>query len=103
MAAYAIENLCTDAVDQLESHTAVPWHLAADRSIRIRQVPSPFSTISMRRFRARPCCVSFDATGCSSPNPLAFSELGFTPCDWKYDTASEARLSESSVLSLMPT
>jgi hypothetical protein len=47
----------------------------------LRQAPGPSSTISMRRFFVRPSGVSFDATGCVSPNPLAEMMFGLTPCD----------------------
>jgi hypothetical protein len=43
--------------------------------------PGPCTVISMRRFCARPCGVSFGATGCVSPNPLAEMMFGLTPCD----------------------
>jgi hypothetical protein len=56
----------------------------------------------MRRFLARPSGVSLDATGLVSPNPFAFSRLGFTPCDWKKATTYEARFSDRSVLLLIP-
>jgi hypothetical protein len=45
----------------------------------------------MRQFFARPSGVSFEATGCVSPNPLANRVLGLTPCERKYATTSSAR------------
>jgi hypothetical protein len=43
--------------------------------------PGPCTVISMRRFFARFAGVSFAATGCVSPNPLAEMMFGLTPCD----------------------
>src|ERR1700751_5966163 len=45
------------------------------------QAPGPSRTISIRRFCARPCGVSFGAIGCVSPKPLADKMFGLTPCD----------------------
>src|ERR1700730_11337505 len=42
--------------------------------------PGPCTVISMRRFLARFAGVSFGATGCVYPNPLAEMMFGLTPC-----------------------
>jgi hypothetical protein len=44
------------------------------------QAPGPSITISMRRFFDRPSGVSFEETGCVSPNPLADRTFGLIPC-----------------------
>jgi len=43
------------------------------------QAPGPCTVISIRRFCARPCGVSFGAIGRVSPTPLAEMILGLTP------------------------
>ena len=52
--------------------------------------------ISTRRFLARPCAASLDATGRESPKPCADRMFGFTPCATRYRTTSAARAVESS-------
>jgi hypothetical protein len=42
-------------------------------------VPVPARVSSTRRFCARPCGVSFGATGSASPRPRAETRFGFTP------------------------
>jgi hypothetical protein len=53
-------------------------------------------TISTRRFLARPCAVSFDATGWESPKPCADRRFGFISCATRYRTTPVARVVESS-------
>jgi hypothetical protein len=43
--------------------------------------PGPCTVISIRRFFAMFAGVSFGATGCVSPNPLAEMMFGLTPCE----------------------
>src|SRR5580704_19316210 len=68
-----------------------------------RQAPVPSSTLSIRRFCALPCAVSFGATGCVAPNPLADKILGLTPFDVRNATTVAARRDDKSRLSAMPT
>src|ERR1700731_3481497 len=56
----------------------------------------------MRRFWARPCAVSFGATGCVSPKPLADRILALTTCDQKYDPTLPARRDDRSTLFATP-
>ena len=46
--------------------------------------------------------VSFEATGCVSPNPLAEMTFGLTPCDWRYATTLSARREDRSMLLAIP-
>jgi hypothetical protein len=45
--------------------------------------------------------VSFEATGCVSPNPLAEMMFGLTPCDSRYATTLSARREDRSMLLAM--
>jgi hypothetical protein len=52
----------------------------------------PASDSSTRRFCARPCAVSFEATGFEAPNPCAETRSGFTPSETTYSITFSARL-----------
>src|SRR5260370_33478502 len=82
------------------SFRATSGHLGFGRARR--QAPGPSITISMRRFCARPCGVSFEATGCVSPKPLAETTCGLTPCDSRYATTLSARREDRSMLLATP-
>jgi len=66
----------------LRSITATAGDVAAGTrrgGWRPGQLPAPASVSSTRRFCARPCGVSFEATGSASPKPCADTMLGLTP------------------------
>ena len=60
------------------------------------------TTISTRRFCARPCRVSFDATGFDWPYPTAEMRFGETPCSITALRTLSARASDSCRLKALP-
>src|SRR5262249_23722093 len=60
------------------------------------------SISSTRRFCARPCPVSFEATGSCSPYPLAEIMSSFTPWEIRYCITLSARFSDSTWFESMP-
>ena len=70
--------------------------VAAAMNLRRPQLLEPTKDNSTRRFCARPCAVSFEATGLASPNPCAEMRSGLTPCEIRYCITASARLCDSS-------
>src|SRR5207244_3807103 len=64
--------------------------------------PGPCTVISIRRFAARPCGVSLEATGCVSPKPLAETMLGLSPCETRKVATVAARRVDKTRLSGIP-
>src|SRR5580693_2441433 len=64
--------------------------------------PGPCTVISIRRFAARPCGVSLDATGWVSPKPLAETMLGLIPCETRKVATVAARRVDKTRLSGTP-
>jgi hypothetical protein len=64
-------------------------------SLPAGQVPGPASISSTRRFCARPCGVSFGASGSASPAPRAETRFGWTPFEMRKSATAWARRSET--------
>src|SRR5262249_14523414 len=71
-------------------------------SISSTQAPEPARVSSTRRFCARPCGVSFAATGSASPRPRAETRFGLTPCETRKLSTVCARFSDSCWLLSTP-
>src|SRR5271170_4138601 len=64
--------------------------------------PGPWIVMTMRRFFAMFVGLSFGATGCVSPKPLAAMMFGSTPCEIRKVTTVPARRDDKVRLSLIP-
>src|ERR1700719_3577969 len=81
---------------------AISRSLLSGRSPPKLQQLEPASDSSTRRFCARPCAVSFEATGFESPNPCAETRSGFTPSETTYSITFSARFCDRISFDVMP-